>query len=217
MLNLDAIRESIPYIQSGLWTTVLLAAILIPAAFLCGLAIGVLATSRSLAVRALTFTYIDFFRSFPPLVLIIFIFYALPFLGLRLPELPAFILAMTLNGSSYFAEIIRAGIQSIPKGQYEAGRSTGLSTIQTMVYIVLPQALKNVTPPLLSNCIELFKATSLASVVAIAELLRSARIAQGLMFDPSPLLLAALVYFVILWPCVRLLSRLERRSLTWIV
>lgn len=216
MLNLDIVREAIPYIRSGLWTTLLLAAILIPLAFLAGLAIGVLASSRSRVIRVAMFVYIDFFRSFPPLVLIIFIFYALPFLGLRLPELPAFILAMTLNGSSYFAEIVRAGIKSIPAGQYEAGRSTGLSSAQTMAYIVLPQALKNVIPPLLSNCVELFKATSLASVVAIAELLRSARIAQGVMFDPSPLLLAAFVYFVILWPCVRLLSRFERRSLTWI-
>lgn len=217
MLSIDAIQQSIPYILSGLWTTLLLAAILIPSAFLGGLAIGMLATSRSLVMRGLTFVYIDFFRSLPPLVLIIFVFYALPFLGLRLSELPAFIFAMTLNGSSYFAEIIRAGIGSIPKGQYEAGRSTGLSSAQTMLYIVLPQALKNVTPPLLSNGIELFKATSLASVVAVAELLRSARIAQGLMFDPSPLLIAAMVYFAILWPCVRVLSRLERRSLARIV
>lgn len=217
MLNLDALRESIPYIQSGLMTTLLLAAILIPAAFLVGLTIGVLATSKSRLIQAVTFVYIDFFRSFPPLVLIIFIFYALPFLGLRLPELPAFTLAMTLNGSSYFAEIIRAGISSVPKGQYEAGRSTGLSSLQTMLNIVLPQALKNVIPPLLSNCIELAKATSLASVVSIAELLRAARIAQGVMFDPSPLLLAALVYFLILWPCVRLLSLLEKHRLPRIV
>ncbi|MBT53806.1 MAG: polar amino acid ABC transporter permease [Mameliella sp.] len=213
MFSLDAISQAMPYLKYGLITTLWLGAIILPLAFLAGLLVGIVAAKGARPVRLLTFVYIDFFRSFPPLVLIIFVFYALPFLGLRLPEVPAFALAMTLNGSSYFAEIIRAGILSIPKGQTEAARSTGLSATSTMIYVVLPQALRNVLPPLLSNSIELFKATSLASVVAIAELLRSARIAQGVTFDSTPLVLAALIYLVILWPCVRILSRLERNDL----
>lgn len=214
MLNPAVIAESWPYLANGIVVTARLAAILLPLAFLLGLLIGILGASRWRPVRYAVFLYIDFFRAMPPLVLIIFVFYGLPFLGVRLGETAAFTLAMMVNGSSYFAEIVRAGIGTVPRGQYEAGRSTGMGPAATMLHIVLPQALRTVTPPLLGNCIELVKATSLASVVAIGELLRSARIAQGLTFDPTPLILAALIYLAFLWPCVRLLSLLERRQIT---
>lgn len=212
MFHPDTVALTIPYLLSGLKVTLLLAILIVPLAFGAGTLVAIVANARSRPARIIAYLYIDFFRAFPPLVLIIFVFYALPFLGLRLPEIPAFVLAMTLNGSAYFAEIVRAGLAAVPKGQYEAAQATGLNGFQVLAYVVLPQALKKVRPPLLSNVLELAKATSLASVVAIAELLRTARIAQGAVYDPTPLLMAALVYLAMFWPFVRLLSLIEKRQ-----
>ena len=137
-------------------------------------------------------------------------FYGLPHLGVEISNLAAVSLAFVLNTSSFYGEIFRAGIESIPTGQWEAARSTGLSSFQTMTYVVLPQATRNVLPDLVSNTLEVVKLT-LASVVALPELLRMARIAQGVTFNPTPLVMAALVYLALLWPLVRLLSTMERR------
>ena len=122
-------------------------------------------------------------------------------------------IAFFLNTGAYYGEILRAGIESIPHGQVEAARSTGLSRLQAMTYIVLPQAVRNVLPDLLSNTLEVVKLTSLGSVVAVPELLFQARQAQSVTFNATPIVMAAVVYFLILWPLVRLLSRLENRAL----
>src|SRR4029079_6278769 len=169
--------------------------------------------------------WVDFFRAFPPLVLLILLFAGLPFAGLELGGFACVAIAFFLNTGAYYGEILRAGIESIPRGQVEAARSTGLSVLQTMTYVVLPQAVRNVLPDLLSNTLEVIKLTSLGSVVAMPELLfqerhaRSvwpipdllfqARQAQSRTYNPTPIVLAAAVYFVMLWPLVRLLSRLE--------
>lgn len=212
MLDGDTWALALPYLISGLKVTVLLTLSIVPLSLFLGILVATAAASPRRWRRVPAYLYIDFFRAFPPLVLIIFVFYALPLLGLRLPEIPAFVLAMSLNGTAYFAEIVRAGLVAVPKGQFEAGRATGLSSRQVLQHIALPQALRIVRPPLLSNVLELAKATSLASVVAIAELLRGARIAQGVIFDPAPLLMAALVYLVLFWPFVRVLSLMETRE-----
>jgi polar amino acid transport system permease protein len=122
-------------------------------------------------------------------------------------------IAFFLNTGAYYGEILRAGIESIPHGQVEAARSTGLSRLQAMTYIVLPQAIRNVLPDLLSNTLEVVKLTSLGSVVAVPELLFQARQAQSVTFNATPIVMAAVIYFLILWPMVRLLSRLENRAL----
>jgi len=137
----------------------------------------------------------------------------LPFLGLDLSAFTAVALTFLLNTSSYYGEIFRAGIESVPGGQTEAARSTGLSGLQTLAWVVVPQAVRNVLPDLISNTLEVVKLTSLASVVALPELLYAARSAQSVTFNPSPIVLAAAIYFVLLWPLVRLLSRLEHRML----
>ena len=122
-------------------------------------------------------------------------------------------IAFFLNTGAYYGEILRAGIESIPRGQVEAARSTGLSGLQSMTYIVLPQAVRNVLPDLLSNTLEVVKLTSLGSVVAVPELLYQARQAQSVTYNATPIVMAAVIYFLILWPVVRLLSRLENRAL----
>jgi ABC-type amino acid transport system permease subunit len=117
-----------------------------------------------------------------------------------------------LNNSSYFSEVFRAGIQSVPSGQMEAARSTGLTRLQALRYVIVPQATRNVLPDLVGNGIEVIKLTTIASVVALPELLRVARDAQSLVYNPSPIVLAALMYLALLLPLVRLLSRLEHRG-----
>jgi polar amino acid transport system permease protein len=146
-------------------------------------------------------------------VLLILVFYGLPFLGVEVPNFVAVLIAFLLNTSSYYGEIFRAGIESVGRGQWEAARSTGLNGLQTMAYVILPQAARNVAPDLTSNTLEVIKFTALASVVALPELLRMARVSQGITYNPTPLIIAALVYLAMLWPLVRLLSRMERRML----
>jgi len=210
--NLDILREVWPLLLEGLWLTLALAAVAVPLSIAIGLAIAVAQDLHSKVLRMVLVAYVDTLRAIPPLVLLIFIFFGLPFLGLRLGEFPAAVLALTLNGSSYFAEIFRAGIESVPQGQREAARSTGLTWFQSMAYVVAPQGTRNVLPDLVSNTVELFKQTSIASAVALQELLRAAQIAQGLLYNPTPLVAAAIVYFLMFWPFVRLVSRMQNKT-----
>jgi polar amino acid transport system permease protein len=204
--------EVSPLLIEGLWLTLALAAVAVPLSIAIGLAIAVAQDLRSTALRMVLVAYVDTLRAIPPLVLLIFIYYGMPFLGLNLGGFTAAVLALTLNGSSYFAEIFRAGIESVPKGQREAARSTGLTWLQSMAYVVVPQGTRNVLPDLVSNTVELFKQTSIASAVALQELLRSAQIAQGLLYNPTPLVAAAIVYFLMFWPFVRLVSRMQNKT-----
>jgi len=211
--NPAIMRAAAPLLLKGLGMTVLLCLVVVPAGVAGGLGVALLSTVRRAWVRWPLIVYVDFFRAFPPLVLLIFIFFGLPFLGLDLPAFAAVVIAFLLNTSSYYGEILRAGIESVGSGQTEAARSTGLGRVQTLAYVVVPQAVRNVLPDLIGNTLEVVKLTSLASVVALPELLYAARSAQSVTYNPSPIVLAAAVYFVLLWPGVRLLSRLEHRML----
>ena len=212
--NEDSLREVWPLLMSGWWMTIKLCLAVVPLGFCFGV---FLATVHSFHIRTLNWglvVFVDFFRSIPPLVLLIYVTYGLPFFGWDVPPFAAVLVAFTFNSGSYYGEIVRAGIESIPAGQMEAARSTGLSRVQAMIYVILPQALRNVAPDLTSNTIELIKATSIASVVALPELLRMGRVAQGLVYNATPLMAVAAIYLLMLWPMVRLLSRLERRMMS---
>lgn len=212
--NFEVFRQVLPFLLQGLLTTIGLSALVIPLGLVGGLAVGLTATqSTSRFTRFLIAAYVDFFRALPPIVLLIFIYFGFPFLGLDLPKLLAVALGFLLNNAAYYGEIFRAGLNSVPAGQMEAARSSGLTRAQALRYVVIPQAVRNVLPDLLSNSIEVVKLTTIASVVALPELLRIARDAQALVYNPSPIVLAALLYLVILWPLVRLLSRLEHKNL----
>lgn len=208
--NIPILQEIYPLLLKGLKLTALLAAIAIPVSAVLGLLVAVFQRSPTRIVRVLLVAYVDVLRSIPPLVLLVFIYYALPFLGLRFDAFTAAVLALVLNGSAFFGEIFRAGIESVERGQNEAARSTGLSGTKAMIYVIIPQGTKNVLPDLITNVLELAKQTSLASVVGLQELLRNAQIAQGLVYNPTPLIAAALIYFLILWPFVRIISRMQR-------
>lgn len=212
--NFDIYREVFPFLLQGLYRTVELSLLVIPTGIVAGLLIAVVLTeSRSRWIRWPLIVYIDIFRAFPPLPLLIFIYFGFPFVGLEIPKLVAVAIGFLLNNSSYYAEIFRSGIEVLPKGQTEAARSTGLTRGQTLAYVVIPQVTRNTLPDLMSNSIEIIKLTSIASVVAMPELLRAARDAQNLLYNPSPIVLAALMYLAIIWPLVRWMSYLESKSL----
>ncbi len=211
--NLDILLKVYPLLLKGLWMTLKLCLVVVPLGVIGGLAVAVTYSFHVRWLNWLLIVYVDFFRSFPPLVLLILVFYGLPFIGLEVPNFVAVLIAFLLNTSSYFGEIFRAGIESVGRGQWEAARSTGMNTLQTMVYVILPQATRNVAPDLTSNTLEVIKFTALASVVALPELLRMGRVAQGITYNSTPLIVVALIYLAMLWPLVRLLSRMERRML----
>jgi polar amino acid transport system permease protein len=146
----------------------------------------------------------------PVLVVLILIYYALPFVGIVFSSFTAAAIALSIVLGAYSAEVVRAGIQAVPNGQFEAASALGLHFWLTMRKVILPQAIRIVIPPQASNCVSIIKDTSLASVVATTDLLKQATDAQALYANPTPLLGAALIYVAILWPLVRLTSWLER-------
>lgn len=211
-LNPEIISKVWLYLLKGLGTTALLSLMVVPLGLASGLAVAALWSLRKRWLNGLLIVYVDFFRAFPPLVLLLFIYFGFPFVGIEVPAIVAVAIGFLLNTSSYYGEIFRAGIESVPRGQWEAARSTGLSWGQTMISVVVPQATRNVLPDLLSNTLEVVKLTTLASVVAIPELLNAARNAQALTYNATPIVLAALMYLALLWPVVRLISRLEHKA-----
>jgi polar amino acid transport system permease protein len=211
--DLEIIGEALPLLWQGLRQTLLLSLLTVPLGLMGGIVLALLSTVRSPWVRWPLMAWVDLFRALPPLVLLIFLFAGLPFAGLNIGAWGAVALGFFLNTGAYYGEILRAGIESVPRGQMEAARSTGLSRGQAMAFVVLPQAVRNVLPDLISNTLEVVKLTSIASVVALPELLFQARQAQSLTYNASPIMAAAVAYFVLLWPMVRLLSRLENRAM----
>jgi len=210
--NFEILSQAWPLLLAGFWMTVGLALLVVPLGLAGGLLVALASTSRHRLARWLVVIYVDFFRAFPPLVLLMFIAFGLPFLGFKPPPFVAVALAFLLNTSSYYGEVLRAGIESVPGGQDEAARSTGLSRWQSLRLVLLPQAVRNVGPDLVSNTLEVVKLTSIASVVALPELLYAARQVQSVTYNATPVIAAGLIYLLLLWPLVRLLSRFERRA-----
>lgn len=210
-LNAEVMRRTFPMLLQGLWITLQLGAASIVAGLVLGLGLAMARLYGPGPVRFVTRLYIDIFRSIPLLVLLIIVYYALPFVGLRLSPFMSAMSALTLVSGAYTAEIFRAGIEAIPKGQFEASAALGLNGRQTMADVILPQAVRIVIPPLTNNSINVVKDTALASVVAMPDLLKQATQAQALAANPTPLIVAAVIYIAFLWPLVALVSRMERR------
>ena len=202
-----------PLLLQGLIYTLLLSVVALPLGLLSGLVIAVAYSFHHRWLNIALLVYIDLFRSFPVVVLLILVYYGLPFLGLTLGGFAAAVLAIVLNNSGYYGEILRAGIESVPAGQRDAAQALGFSPLQVVFHIILPQALRNVLAPLASNSLELVKTTSIAALVALPELLRSARVAQEQTYNPTPLMAAAVIFFVLLYPIARWVARLERQAL----
>lgn len=209
--NWPVFKGAFPLLLEGLGVTVMLGLVSIVAGLVSGLLMALLRLYGPAPLRVLARVYIDVFRSIPLLVLLVLVYYALPFVGVRFSSFTAAALALSMVSCAYTAEIFRAGIEAIPKGQFEAADAIGLSFFSSMRDVILPQAFRIVVPPLTSNCINVLKDTALASVVAMPDLLKQATQAQALAANPTPLIGAAVLYLLLLLPLVRLVGYFETR------
>ncbi len=181
--------------------------------FLLGILIGLarLATARWIRVPATL--YVEFFRGVPLVMVIFWFWFIIPqLLRLPIPEYGVALTAFVIFEAAYFGEIVRAGIQSVPRGQVEAATAVGLTTRQTMSFVVLPQALRNMVPSLVTQMIVLFKDTSLASIIGYVDLTKAAQIVNNREIRPFELyLFIAVVYWICTYSMSRYARHLERR------
>ncbi len=200
------------YIE-GLIGTLWLAALTVFAATLLGTVIAIMKLSKIKSLDLITSAYIGILRGTPILLQLYFFWLVLPkALPINLSDTACILIALIVNASSYVAEVIRAGIQAVDKGQVEAARSLGLSSINTMKKIVLPQAVKNILPALGNEYISMIKQTSLASVFFVQELMTSYKTVQSATFLAIPsLIIAGVIYLIVTTVLTKGLSMFERR------
>lgn len=199
-----------PDILRGFLITVQMSILTILIGIPLGLALAILRLYGIRPLNWLIIFYIDFFRSIPQLVLIVLAYFALPYFGLVLEPITATVLALAIVLSAFAEEIFWAGINAVHKGQWEAGRSTGLSFTRTLAYIILPQVVRISIPPLTNRAIGISKGTTLGSVVAVPELLNVTSSIQSNVANPTALTVGALLFLVLFLPFVRFTRWLER-------
>lgn len=211
--NFWAIVEHFPLLLKGLQGTIFLSSISIIFCLIFGLLIGIGRYSRNRFLYAITSVFVEFFRDTPVLVQIMWFFFAFPIISpVKIEALHAAMLGITLNGSAYYAEIFRGGIQSIEPAQWEGAQAIGMNYRQTMIRIILPQAIKRMIPALTNRAIDITKGTTLASVVAYPELLYQAKLIAMKNFNPIEMYsIVALGFFLTLYPVVKWTRFMEKR------
>ena len=176
--------------------------------FILGIFIGLGRSARSPWIRIPATVYVEFFRGVPLVMVIFWFWFIIPaLLGMALPEYGVALTAFVVFEAAYLGEIVRAGIQSVPRGQVEAATATGLTPAQTMLYVILPQALKNMIPALVTQFIVLFKDTSLASIIGYVDLTKAAQIVSNREIRPFELYLFIAVIY---WLCTYSMSLYAR-------
>ncbi len=208
--NLRKMEGAWSQLLEGLAVTLQLAAISGVFSVVVGLIVAVLRSLDNPTLNVFLIAYLDLFRSIPMIVLMVFIYFAMPYLGVALDSVVATVVALSLGYGAYAAESFRAGIESVHYGQWEAARALGLTRLQMMRLVVLPQAIKVVIPPLTGNLVAMLKDTAVASVVAAPELLKRAKEVYVGKANPTALVAAAFIYLVVLFPLSRLANWLER-------
>jgi polar amino acid transport system permease protein len=214
--NSDLVINSFPLLLLGAGVTIKITALSVAVGVVIGLFVGVARISSFRLLRFLAAVYVDFFRGTPLLVQIFLVYFALPVVtGQRIDPYVAAIGACGVNSGAYVAEIFRAGIQSVDAGQMEAGRSLGMTWMQTMRYIIIPQAFKRVIPPLGNEFIALLKDSSLVSVIGFEELTRRGQLIIAKTYGSLEIWLAvAIIYLVMTLSISRFVAYLERRFKT---
>lgn len=206
-------QKNLAFLAQGLWWTVSISVVAIAISFVVGAAVAMLALSKRRVLRALNRTYVEVFRSIPLLVLLLWVYYGLPVvLGLQFGVFTAGVIALAVSDSAFEAEIFRAGIQSVERGQREAGQALGLSPWYTMRFIILPQALRRVLPALGNQFVYVLKMSSLISVVGLQELTRRANELTLVEYRPLEIYTALVVeYLLLILLASWFVRRLERR------
>lgn len=214
--NFDLVVNSFPLLLVGAGVTIKITALSVALGVVIGLLVGIARISRIKLLRVLAAIYVDFFRGTPLLVQIFLVYFALPVItGQRVDPFVAAIGSCGINSGAYVAEIFRAGIQSIDKGQMEAGRSLGMTWVQTMRYLIVPQAFKRVIPPLGNEFIALLKDSSLVSVIGFEELTRRGQLIIAKTYGSLEIWLSvAVIYLAMTLTISRFVAYLERRYKT---
>ena len=208
----DFALSILPTLLQGLQITLLATVLGVVVAAVLGLVFALLRRSPSRAVTRTTGFVVEFIRGTPLLVQLYFIFYVLPDIGLRLPALAAGVLGMGLHYAAYFAEVYRGGIESVPRGQWEAARATNLTARQTWVHVVLPQAMPPMIPAMANYVLAMFKETPLLSAITVMELMGQARsVANSTYRYVEPITLVGVCFLIVSIISVVGLRWLERR------
>jgi polar amino acid transport system permease protein len=208
--NIDVLVRTKEFYLYGLSTSLRLIVLSGTCAMGWGLLLSVI---RNINLRFFNYPiiiYTDVLRSLPILANMLLLYYALPFVGISMSSFAAATIALSLTGGAYYAEIFRSGIEVIHRGQTEAARSLGLTYLKTMRYVILPQAIRIVLPPLTTNTLEFIKSTAAASVVALPDILNEAMQAQNVTFSPTPLMVALVFYILVCYPLVLLIGHFEK-------
>jgi len=209
--NWELIQRYFPAILSGVAVTIEIAAAVVITGIALGLMLALARSFRVLPLSALIVLFADIFRALPPLVLVLLLYFGLPNVGISLPSFAVLWLVLSLVLAAFCEEIFWAGLLSIPKGQWEAARSTGLGFLGTLVYIVLPQALRLTVPPITNRTIVITKNTALGTVIGVGEILNQATTAQSFSGNATPLMMGAIAYVILFIPVVVLGRFLETR------
>jgi polar amino acid transport system permease protein len=200
--NPTLIARYLPDILWGMAVTTEIAALVVVAGIGLGLALALVRTLRLRLVNLLIVVFVDIARTLPPLVLLLIVYFGLPNVGVVLPSYVVLWLVLSLLLAAFAEEIFWAGILSVRKGQWDAARSTGLTYAQTLVHVILPQAVRLTVPPLTSRTIAITKNTALGTVIGVPEILNQATTAQSFSFNATPLMMGALAYLVLFVPVV---------------
>lgn len=215
-IDWDIIAKSIPLLAEGIVVTLQVSAIAAVLGLLLGVICGLGALSRSRPVRWIVTAYVDFIRGTPLLIQIFLVFFALPMVGIRFDEFWAGVIALSLNAAAFVAEVVRGGVGSIEKGQTEAAKAIGMRHSQILVFILLPQAYRQMVPPLTNELISLVKNSSLLSVISVYELTRAGQAIISVHFVPFEIYtLLALYYYALIKALSWLSTQLERRLPSW--
>ena len=199
----------------GLKYTIMLAFFTVIIGSVFGLLLSLMRLSKNRLLKFIGSAYVEFIRGTPLILQLYIIFYGLPFLGVVLPGFSAGIIALSMNSAAYISEIVRAGIQSVDKGQMEAARSIGMKKPMAMRYIIIPQAIKTILPALGNEFITVIKESSIVSVIGIHDLMYNADTVRGNTFRVfEPLIIAALMYFALTFGLSKILAVFERRMKT---
>jgi polar amino acid transport system permease protein len=207
-------KESFPEVLDGFWLDVKIFMVVEAAVLAVGLVVALVRTSTGAAVfpfRMLAVVFVDLFRGFPTILLVYLVGFGVPALALTgLPTDPVVLggIALTLSYSAYVAEVYRAGIRSVHRGQRDAALAVGLTEAQALRHVILPQAVRRVAPPLLNDFVALQKDVALVSILGPQEAFRTAQIIEGKDFNFTPLIAAAVLYLAVTIPMARLVDRL---------
>jgi polar amino acid transport system permease protein len=207
----EVISQYFPSIMQGMLVTIEIALAIVVTGLALGLALAVLRAWRILPLNALIVAFVDMFRALPPLVLVLLVFFGLPNVGINLPSFSVLWVVLSLVLAAFAEEIFWAGILSVPKGQWEAARSTGFGFLKTLLYIVLPQAIRLTVPPITNRTVAITKNTALGTVIGVPEILSQATTAQSFSGSATPLMMGAIAYVVLFIPVVALGRWIETR------